>query len=168
MIDSIWLTIRNVAMIVLFPGTVAAYIPYRLLEPFTIPPLTSWSVHHYSALLLLSIGVIILLTSILSFARVGRGTLAPFDETKRLVVVGLYRYVRNPMYVGVIAILLAQSLFFWSSQLLSYTAFCFVVANVLVIGYEENRLRHKYGDEYRQYCDRVGRWIPGRPYNDAA
>ncbi len=151
-------------MIVLFPGTVTVYIPYRLLIPFSMSDPNSWSLAQIVAVPLLVIGAGILFTSIWSFARVGKGTLAPFDETQRLIVVGLYRYVRNPMYVGVMLILLAESWFFRSSALLSYTGFCFVVANMLIIGYEENRLRHKYGDEFRQYCKHVGRWIPGKPY----
>ncbi len=154
-------------MIILFPGTVVVYFPCRLLAPFSIPGLISWSVTQYVAVLLLAIGVAILLRSIWFFARVGKGTLAPFDETQKLIVVGLYRYVRNPMYVGVILILLAESWFVLSFALLSYTGFCFVVANILVIGYEENRLRHKYGEEFRQYCRHVGRWIPGKPYYHA-
>ena len=165
MLENLWLVTRNVAMIVLFPGTVVVYIPYRLLAPFSIPGLISWSVTQYVAVLFLAIGAFILFRSIWSFARVGKGTLAPFDETHKLIVVGLYRYVRNPMYVGVILILLAEAWFFWSSALLSYTGFCFIVANILVIGYEENRLRHKYGDEFWQYCRHVGRWIPGKPYH---
>ena len=154
-------------MIVLFPGTVTVYIPYRLLAPCIISGPNSWSLTQFAALLLLSIGAVILFRSIWSFALIGKGTLAPFDETQRLIVVGLYRYVRNPMYVGVILILLAESLFFWSTTLLTYTAFCFVIANVLIIGYEENRLRFKYGDEFRQYSEHVGRWIPGKPYDHA-
>ena len=164
MLENLWLLTRNLAMIVLFPGTVVGYIPYRLLDPYSAPELTSLSLPQYSAMLLLAIGAAILFKSIWSFAFVGKGTLAPFDETHKLIVVGLYRYVRNPMYVGVILILLAESWFFWSSDLLSYTGFCFIVANMLVIGYEEDRLRHKYGDEFRQYCKHVGRWIPGKPY----
>ncbi len=151
-------------MIVLFPGTVVVYIPYRLLDPYGAPELTSLSLPQYSAMLLLAPGVAILFKCIWSFAYVGKGTLAPFDETQKLIVVGLYRYVRNPMYVGVMLILLAEAWFFWSPALLSYTGFCFVVANMLVIGYEENRLRQKFGDEFRQYCRHVGRWIPGKPY----
>lgn len=154
-------------MIILFPGTVTVYIPYQLLAPVTILKPAFWSLHQYATALLLVIGAAILLKSIWSFARVGRGTLAPFDETNKLIVVGLYRYVRNPMYVGVMIILLAESWFFWSNRLLIYTGVCFVVANILVIGYEENRLRYKYGDEFRRYCERVGRWIPGRPYDYA-
>ena len=155
-------------MIVLFPGTVVIYIPYRLLTPLSAPELDSWSLTQYTAVILLAIGAAILFKSIWSFAHVGEGTLAPFDETHRLIVVGLYRYVRNPMYVGVMLILLAESWFFWSDSLVKYTGLCFIVANILVTGYEENRLRYKYGDEFRRYCEHVGRWIPGKPYASAA
>lgn len=165
MAENVWLVLRNVTMIVLFPGTVTVYIPYRLFTPATISDPNSWSLRQYAAVFLLMTRAAILLKSIWSFARVGRGTLAPFDETNRLIVVGLYRYVRNPMYVGVILILLAESWFFWSSRLLTYTVICFAVANIIVIAYEENRLRYKYGDEFRRYCEHVGRWIPGRPYD---
>lgn len=154
-------------MILLFPGTVVGYIPYRLLGSVDVGSPDAWASPQYAATALLVIGVSILGKSIWSFARVGRGTLAPFDETDRLIVVGLYRYVRNPMYVGVMFILLAESWFFSSTTLLLYTGTCFAVANVLVIGYEENRLRYKYGDEFRRYCEHVGRWIPGKPYDPA-
>lgn len=167
MFENLWLIIRNVAMIIVFPGTVTVYIPYRILTPVSILRPDAWSLHQYVAALVLAIGTAILLTSIWSFARIGRGTLAPFDETDRLVVVGLYRYVRNPMYVGVLTMLLAESWFFWSSRLLVYAGICFVVANVLIIGYEENRLRYKYGDEFRRYCKHVERWIAGKPYDHA-
>ena len=165
MLEGIGLAIRNVLTIVIFPGTVTIYIPYLLLKPINFPDPTSWLWTEYLAVLFLLIGVAILLISIWSFARVGRGTLAPFDETQKLIVVGLYRFVRNPMYVGVILILLAESWFFMSSALLLYTGLFFLLANVMIIGYEENRLRHKYGDEYRHYCNHVGRWIPGKPYD---
>ena len=155
-------------MIVLFPGAVIVYIPYRLLAPYSAPELTSWSPTQYAAVVFMAIGAAILLRSIWTFAYVGKGTLAPFDETKKLIVVGLYRYVRNPMYIGVIIILLAESWFFRSATLMKYTGICFVVANVLIIGYEENRLRNKYGDEFQRYCEHVGRWIPGRPYHGPA
>ena len=102
MLDRFWLTIRNLAMIALFPGTVVVYIPYRLLDPFVFPGPGTWSATQYVAVLLMAIGAVILLRSVWSFAHIGRGTLAPFDETRELVVAGLYRYVRNPMYIGVI------------------------------------------------------------------
>ena len=106
MLENLWLLTRNLVMTVLFPGTVVVYIPYRLLDPYGAPELTSLSLPQYSAMLLLATGVAILFKCIWSFAYVGKGTLAPFDETQKLIVVGLYRYVRNPMYVGVMLILL--------------------------------------------------------------
>lgn len=151
-------------MTVLFPGTVTAYIPYRILTPVEVPSPDSWSLPQYAAVLVLISGAAILLMSIWTFARVGNGTLAPFDETKKLVIVGFYRYVRNPMYVAVMMILLAETWFFWSSRLLIYAGICFVVANLLVVGYEEIRLKYKYGDEFRRYCTHVGRWIPRSPH----
>ena len=163
MSERLWLFTRNVAMIILFPGIVTAYVPYRLLAPVAVPNPALWSVPQYAATLVLIVGVAVLMASIWSFAHEGRGTLAPFDETKTLIVAGLYRYVRNPMYIAVMMILLAESWFFWSSRLLIYTGICFVAANLFVMGYEENRLRYKYGDAYRRYCAQVGRWIPRRP-----
>ena len=121
-------------MIVLFPGTVVVYIPYRILEPTSIPNLVTWSLSHYAAVIVLTCGVAILFKCVRDFAYIGSGTLAPFDETHKLVVIGLYRYVRNPMYVGVMLILLGESWFFWSIRLLEYTGVCFVVANMLVFG----------------------------------
>ncbi len=167
MLERVGLAVRNIVTIVLFPGTVAFYIPYRILDPIRFPEPTSWLWTQYLSVLLLLIGASILFRSIWSFALVGRGTLAPFDETQRLIVVGLYRFVRNPMYVGVTLILLAEAGFFVSSALLLYTGLFFLLANVMIIFYEENRLRHKYGDDYKRYCEHVSRWIPGKPYESS-
>ena len=91
MLARLWLGVRNVTMIVLFPGTVTVYIPYRILTPIALSRPSQWSFYHYLATIFVLLGVGILLKSVWSFAHVGRGTLAPFDETRKLVVVGLYR-----------------------------------------------------------------------------
>lgn len=147
-------------MTVLFPGTVVGYLPYRILAPLTIPGFDEWSWARYAGTGAVAVGAVILLWCIWEFAHRGRGTLAPFDEPRKLVVQGLYRYVRNPMYVGVVLILLGESLFFRSGRLLLYTSLFFAAFNVFVIGYEEPRLRLRYGADYERYCMRVGRWIP--------
>ena len=154
-------------MTVLFPGTVAGYIPYRYFFPSKIPGPDEWRWYQYLAIAFIAVGLAVLLRCIWEFAHHGRGTLAPFDEPRKLVVRGLYRYVRNPMYVGVVTILLGEAWFFWSRSLLLYAGLFFVAANVFVMGYEELRLRSKFGDEYELYCDAVGRWIPSHPYRDA-
>ena len=159
MLGKRWLAIRSIAMTILFPGTVAFYIPYRILAPVDMPGPSGWSFGQYGAILVVGVGLAILLRCVWEFAHLGRGTLAPFDEPRKLVIRGLYRYVRNPMYVGVVLILVGESWFFWTSALLMYTGLFFVLANLFVIGYEEHRLRAKFGDEYEQYRRDVGRWI---------
>ena len=160
MLQELWLGLRSAAMTVLFPGTVVGYFPYRILAPLTIPGLHEWSWTQYAGASTTAVGAVTLLRCIWEFARRGRGTLAPFDEPRKLVVQGLYRHVRNPMYVGVTLILLGESLFFRSGGLLLYAVLFFVAFNVVVMGYEEPRLNSKFGIDYQRYCQQVGRWIP--------
>lgn len=92
----------------------------------------------------------------------GRGTLSPVDPPRELVIRGLYRYVRNPMYVGVSLIVLGEAALTRSRALLLYWAVFFAAVNVFVIGYEEPNLRRRFGESYERYTQRVGRWIPRR------
>jgi protein-S-isoprenylcysteine O-methyltransferase Ste14 len=96
------------------------------------------------------------------FTFAGRGTPAPIDPPKELVVRGLYRYVRNPMYVGILSILLGEALLFASWRLFEYTAVVFIFFFLFVTLYEEPILRQKFGESYRRYCESVPRWIPWR------
>jgi len=114
----------------------------------------------FSAFPLLIVGALVMLTSIWEFFRRGKGTLAPIDPPKHLVIEGLYRYVRNPMYVGGFAILLGELILVRSTSFVGYLAFVVVAVNVFVMGYEEPTLRRLFGPEYEAYCRRVGRWIP--------
>jgi protein-S-isoprenylcysteine O-methyltransferase Ste14 len=88
----------------------------------------------------------------------------PIDHPKQLVVTGLYRYVRNPMYVGVLILLLGEVMVFRSLDLLIYTIGWFVFVHLNVVVWEERLLRHKFGDSYARYRGSVRRWIPGRRY----
>lgn len=160
MLSKVWLGIRSVAMTVLFPGTVAGYIPYRFFFPERLPKPAEWSVSHYGACAFTIVGLAVLLTCVWEFAHYGRGTLAPFDEPRQLVVRGLYRYVRNPMYVGVLVVLIGEAWFLWSGWLLAYAGLFFVIVNVVVIAYEEPRLLSKFGPEYEAYRTEVRRWLP--------
>jgi len=123
----------------------------ELPEPFEF--------HKYIAIVIFLIGLTILLSCIIRFAVEGRGTLSPADPTKRLVVKGLYKYSRNPMYVGVILILIAESIFFKSSDLLLYSLFVFICFNLFVIFVEEPRLKRDFTSEYLNYCKQVRRWV---------
>jgi protein-S-isoprenylcysteine O-methyltransferase Ste14 len=97
---------------------------------------------------------------ILEFARTGRGTLSPVDPPRVLVVHGLYRYVRNPMYLSVTAIVLGEAVLSGSTGLVVYWAVWFAAANLFVVFYEEPNLRRRFGAEYDRYMKAVGRWLP--------
>ena len=97
---------------------------------------------------------------IVEFARSGRGTLSPADPPKTLVVAGLYRFVRNPMYLSVALILAGELLLTRSRSLLIFALAWFTMVNIFVLAYEEPRLRTLFGASYQAYCRQVPRWLP--------
>jgi protein-S-isoprenylcysteine O-methyltransferase Ste14 len=157
--SSLWLTIRSILWAGLFPGLIAGYIPWRYFGVARVQ-LNLRNSFHFVAVLVIAIGAALLAVCIWEFAHSGRGTLAPVDPPKQLVVRGLYRYVRNPMYLSVTLILLGQLMLTRSSALLAYLAFLFAAVNLFVIGYEEPTLRRQFGESYEQYTQAVNRWIP--------
>ena len=99
------------------------------------------------------------------FARIGKGTLAPWDPTERLVVEGPYAHVRNPMITAVLAVLVGEALVFGSTAIAIWAAGFAVVNHVFFLAYEEPSVERRFGDEYRRYKENVPRWIPRRtPY----
>lgn len=141
------------------PGVVAGYVPWRYfgLERARI----DWSDPlDIVGLACLGAGVPLLTVCIFEFAWTGRGTLSPVDPPRHLVVRGLYRYVRNPMYLAVTLILLGEAALLHSRDLVIYWACFFLATNLFVIGYEEPCLRSRFGVSYEAYTRQVGRWIP--------
>ncbi len=114
----------------------------------------------YLALILWPLGSIGVLWCFWDFTYRGRGTPLPTDPPKELVVSGLYRYVRNPIYVSVILILLGHFLWFGFWSLLAYTGLAFVGTHLFVTLYEEPHLRRRFGITYEDYLHRVPRWLP--------
>jgi protein-S-isoprenylcysteine O-methyltransferase Ste14 len=112
------------------------------------------------ALPLWLIGGITILWCFWDFLVKGRGTPAPIDPPKELVVSGLYRFVRNPMYVAVLMMLFGHFLWFRFWSLLIYALFFFLAFHLFIIGYEEPNLRKRFGAAYEQYLRIVPRWIP--------
>jgi len=113
------------------------------------------------------IGLAIMFWCAANFVVVGKGTPAPFDAPRRLVVTGPYCYVRNPMYVGGLLFLAGYAVLFaeFSIALLWYAAGLIVAVNVFILAYEEPTLRRKFNGEYIEYCGNVRRWIPrSRPW----
>jgi protein-S-isoprenylcysteine O-methyltransferase Ste14 len=111
-------------------------------------------------LLIGTLGAAIALRCISTFVVIGRGTPAPFDPPRRLVVRGPYRFVRNPMYIGAALALAGAALFYNSVTLLAYSCVFLVATHLFVIGYEEPTLRRKFGSDYDDYRRNVCRWLP--------
>lgn len=156
---SVLLFLRSLLWVVLLPGMVAGFIPWRYFG-LNQAQVSGQSPRHIVALCIIAVGVLLEIACVYEFARSGRGTLSPVDPPKRLVVRGLYRYVRNPMYLAVTLILLGEALLISSPGLLLYWAVFFGFVNVFVMAYEEPWLRRTFGAEYEEYTRRVGRWIP--------
>lgn len=146
--------------LVIAPGTLAVYVPWAFTRWLLAPPLLGL----YSLRVLgggmIAAGLPVLLDSFARFAILGLGTPAPIVPPKHLVISGLYRYVRNPMYVAVVSLILGQGLLFGSVRLLEYGVVVWLGFFAFVVVYEEPTLRGKFGKEYEDYCARVGRWIP--------
>jgi protein-S-isoprenylcysteine O-methyltransferase Ste14 len=154
-----WLALRSLLWTILIPGVVAAYVPWRFLglRGVRIDPLDPL---HCASLVLIAVGAVLLGMCIVDFARYGRGTLAPADAPRQLVVRGLYRYVRNPMYLSVTTIVGGELLLARSADLLIYLMTWLVVVHLFVIGYEEPTLRRRFGAAYESYARQVNRWVP--------
>jgi protein-S-isoprenylcysteine O-methyltransferase Ste14 len=142
------------------PGTVALWIPYALTG-WELPERTSERAFAgVAGGVLIAAGAAALVECFARFALVGRGTPSPASPTTSLVVSGLYRYTRNPMYVAVATLLLGQTLLFGSGALLTYSVVVWLAAHTFVVSYEEPTLRRRYGPAYDDYRANVPRWIP--------
>ena len=154
------LLLRSIFFTFLLPGTVTILIPYWIISSRDAGVLSSHQPFRYLGIPLIVIGAVGLLWCIWEFFSEGRGTLAPIDPPKHLVVQGLYRYVRNPMYVAVVATLIGEAIFFMSAPVLIEAGVFIILAHLFVAGYEEPALRKQFGESYEKYSQTVGRWIP--------
>jgi len=156
---TISLALRSLLWTFLLPGIFAGYVPLRFFGLARVQ-VSFQSPLHLVGLLTLGLGAALLLTCIWEFARSGRGTLSPVDPPRELVVRGLYRYVRNPMYLSVTMIVFGELLLTGSRGLLLYWVIWFVGVNLFVMGYEEPTLRRRFGESYERYTREVRRWLP--------
>jgi protein-S-isoprenylcysteine O-methyltransferase Ste14 len=124
------------------------------------PAFLGWSLPRIVGVALIVAGLPVLLDSFARFALQGLGTPAPVFPTKHLVVTGWYRYVRNPMYVAVASIIFGQALLFGNVHVLEYGVGAWLVTHFFVLAYEEPTMRATFGEEYREFCANVPRWIP--------
>lgn len=149
------LLLKNLLFTFLVPGTVAGWIPWTLVRDETaVTGPVAWG----SAALFL-FGTAVYAWCVWDFATFGRGTPAPLDAPKKLVVRGLYRVTRNPMYVGVLSVVLGWAALWQSTGIAVYAAAVATVFHVFILVYEEPKLQALFGDEYTAYRARVGRWL---------
>jgi protein-S-isoprenylcysteine O-methyltransferase Ste14 len=146
--------------LVIAPGTLAVYVPWTLDLWRMAPPLLGFFPFRWLGMFLIALGFPVLLDSFARFAWQGLGTPAPVAPPKHLVVTGLYRYVRNPIYLAVTSLILGQGLFFGNARVLEYGLVVWLGFHVAVLVYEEPTLRDKFGDEYNEFCANVRRWLP--------
>lgn len=155
---------RQLLSILLLPFTVVVLVPAALLRSSATsdsawrPPFASLA--SVPGALLFAVGLLLFSWTVVLFARVGRGTLAPWDPTRHLVAVGPYRLVRNPMISGVAAMLAGQALFFRSGTLCLWALGFIVVNHVYFLLLEEPGLTRRFGREYEGYRKQVPRWLP--------
>ena len=155
--------------LVIAPGTLAVYVPWTFTRWQVAPPLLGFFPFRVIGVLLIALGLPGLLDSFGRFAIQGLGTPAPIAPPQHLVVTGLYRYVRNPMYVAVLSLILGQGLLFGNVSVLLCALIFWLACHLFVVFYEEPTLRGKFGDEYKEFCANVRRWLPRpRPWKGAS
>ena len=155
------LLLKNLLFTVFVPGTVAGFVPYRILSRRAdLLPLNAARL--LLAAPVLALGLAIYFWCLWDFAVAGRGTPAPIDPPTQLVVRGLYRYVRNPMYIGVLLVVMAWALAFRSVAVLEYGTAVALAFHLFVVLVEEPLLRRRFGAAYEFYCRAVSRWVPRR------
>lgn len=159
---------RHIRAIALLPGTVAVLVPAVILIAGDGPDI-AWGLDGVVAAVPVLLGLALIVTglgfwlwTVRLFARIGKGTLAPWDPTRCLVVEGPYGYVRNPMITAVLAVLLGEAALFGTPTLLIWFAAFFAINYAFFLLYEEPDLERRFGDTYREYRRSVGRWIPRR------
>ena len=153
--------LESLLYLIVEAGLFALYIPLGLLRS---GPRIETGVIALLALPLWLIGSLIILWCFWDFTFKGHGTPMPSDPPKELVVTGPYRYVRNPIYVGVVLIFLGHFLWFGYWALLLYTVLAFIGVHLFVVLYEEPTLKSKFGTAYEDYRKKVPRWIPRSKY----
>jgi protein-S-isoprenylcysteine O-methyltransferase Ste14 len=150
----------SLVFLLLAPGFVAGVVPWWITRWQFRSPFPGTAALRVAGIVLIVAGLPALLDSFARFALQGLGTPAPALPTRHLVVTGLYRHVRNPIYVGVASVIFGQALLFGSTQVLVYGLIVWLAFHLFVLGYEEPTLTRTFGSEYRNFRANVPRWIP--------
>ena len=153
------LILRNLMFTVVIPGLGGVWLPWSIMTRggHTATP-TAWE-----AVPVIAAGAALYAWCVWNFATVGGGTPGPWDAPKRVVAAGPYRWVRNPIYLAALLIVLGEAWLFLSPQLVAYAAVMAVTFHLFITGYEERTLDRRFGRAYQDYLATVPRWIPRHP-----
>jgi protein-S-isoprenylcysteine O-methyltransferase Ste14 len=159
---NIFVLVRAITYAALFIGFVLVYLPSRFLSWSGIAAPATTGAPQIAGMTMVTIGTVIALWCVCTFVFIGKGTPAPFDPPRKLVIRGPYRFVRNPMYIGAGMTLAGTALYYQSLSILFYAGLFFLITHLFVVLYEEPILRRTFGDQYEAYYRRTRRWWPKR------
>lgn len=159
---TLWLSLRSLVYGAAFLALFAGWLPLRVFERHARWP-AGWAAPQFAAAAVFVIGAVVCLASVWTFIHRGRGTPAPFDPPVKFVRRGLYKWVRNPMYLGLLALVAGEALFIQSWHIAVYWVCLVCALHLLVVLYEEDALRRQFGAIYEDYKRDVSRWLPRKP-----
>jgi protein-S-isoprenylcysteine O-methyltransferase Ste14 len=142
------------------PVGATVFVPWLLTDWALDKPFLGWDGWRWLGSAAIAAGTVLIADSMIRFARVGRGTPAPWAAPTRFVATGFYRVVRNPMYVGVLAVVIGEALLFGSVAVLIWAALLVLLFHIFVVFVEEPSLASRLGAPYEDYRRRTGRWLP--------
>jgi protein-S-isoprenylcysteine O-methyltransferase Ste14 len=150
------LFLKNLLFTLVVPGTVGVFVPLKIAEGHS----SASGLVFTTACAFFVIATAVYVWCVWDFAVFGRGTPAPIDPPRKLIVRGLYRYTRNPMYLGCLTAILGWAILFHATRLVLYAMIVAACFHLFVVFYEEPHLQRKFGKEYEHYCAQVNRWLP--------
>jgi protein-S-isoprenylcysteine O-methyltransferase Ste14 len=153
--------LRSLVFTLVVPGSVTVWIPLLLLQSGGQPTSYEIGALQFIGVLPIALGAALYLWSVWDFASAGKGTPAPWDAPRQVVIRGPYRLTRNPMYVAVELILLGEAVVLERRLLAAYAGVIGLLFYLFVRYYEEPTLRRRFGATYEEYCRAVPRWLPG-------
>lgn len=160
---TLFVLFRTLIFATIFMGFTLVYLPARVLSGSGIVRPAAIGGMQILGLIVATLGTALVLWCVLNFALIGKGTPAPFDPPRRLVMQGPYRFVRNPMYIGAGTLLGGATIFYQSRPLLMYECGFLLICHLFVVIYEEPVLTRKFGEDYESYRRHVHRWLPWKP-----
>lgn len=159
---ALWLALKTLLYGGLFLAVTAGWLPLRVFERRPHWP-DAWAWQQFAGAALVVIGLLVIVASAAVFVSRGKGTPAPFDPPVKFVRRGPYKWVRNPIYLGVMAVVGGEGLFLTSWHIAVYWTCLVCCLHLLVALHEENALRFRFGAMYEDYKRDVPRWIPRKP-----